>query len=61
MTTTDRFKIRTRTRRQWSPPPGMRQVWDEVQVVEGRKVVHRCGLESEALAWIARQRGEVAQ
>lgn len=50
------YKIRTRTRRLSSPPPGHKQMWEEVQVVLGRRVVHRCDLETEAMAWISRQK-----
>ena len=49
------YAIRTRTRRLASPPEGFRQEWDEVQVVDGRKVVYRCGHDEEARRWIARQ------
>jgi hypothetical protein len=33
----------------------MRQEWDEVQILAGRRIVHRCGTEDEAARWIARQ------
>jgi hypothetical protein len=49
------YKIRTRQRHLASPPPGMRQSWTEVQVVLGRRVVHRCDIEAEAKAWTSKQ------
>jgi hypothetical protein len=53
----DRYKIRERSRRCASPKEGLKQAWDEVQVVEGRKVVARFDLRSQAERWIAEATG----
>lgn len=49
------FRVRARTRRMASPPPGFKRVWEEHQVWEGRKIVFRAGTEKEAKAWIEKQ------
>lgn len=53
---TERFTIRTRSRRCASPKEGHRQAWEEVQVVEGRRrVVARFDFPEQAQAWIDKQ------
>lgn len=47
------YTIRERERRNASPKEGLRQVWTEVQVMEGRRVVYRCDLIEQAERWIA--------
>ena len=42
-------RLRFRERHNGSPKEGMRQEWDEWQVVEGRKVIGRYDLRSQAL------------
>ena len=49
------FTIRERHRICSSPKAGLKQAWDEVQVVDGRKVVARFDLVSQAERWIAEQ------
>jgi hypothetical protein len=49
------FKIRHRERICSSPKAGLRQSWDEWQVVEGRKVVGRFDLREQAERWIEAQ------
>lgn len=44
-------RIRPRTRRCASPPPGMRQVWEEFQIVQKRRVLYRGDTEEEAAKW----------
>lgn len=46
------FTIRERHRRCASPKEGMRQAWDEVQVLRGRRVIFRCDIQSQAIKWI---------
>ncbi len=49
-----KFTIRRRERVDSSPPEGMAQEWVEYQVLDGRKIVARCGSEEEAKRVIAR-------
>ena len=46
------FIIRRRERRCASPKEGLRQVWEEVQIVDGRKILFRCDTEEQAARWI---------
>ncbi len=48
-----RYKIRKRDRIHSSPPAGMSQEWTEYQVIEGRKIVARCGSQEAAEEVIA--------
>jgi hypothetical protein len=49
----NKYKIRLRERNHSSPPAGMSQGWIEYQVVEGRKIVARCGSREAAEGVIA--------
>ncbi|MDU4254529.1 hypothetical protein [Pseudomonas sp.] len=40
-----------RTRRQASPPRGMKSAWEEWQVVDGKRVVSRHDTERQAREW----------
>ena len=48
------LKIRERTRRCASPKEGLKQKWDEVQVVQGRKIVARFDLVEQAQEFVSR-------
>ena len=48
---TTRLTIRDRERRLASPPAGTRQAWVEWQVLDGRRVVSRHDVRSQAEAW----------
>jgi hypothetical protein len=52
------LKIRLRERRNASPKDGCRQAWDEWQVVDGRKILSRHDLESQAKAWLENHKSE---
>lgn len=45
------YTIRMRTRRQASPPRGMKSAWEEWQVVDGKRVVSRHDTERQAREW----------
>lgn len=49
------YTIRIRTRRLASPPEGLRQEWDEAQVLDGRKIVARFDIREQAERWIAKR------
>jgi hypothetical protein len=42
-------KLRYRRRINASPPPGLRQAWDEYQVWQGRKIIGRYDFREQAL------------
>jgi hypothetical protein len=48
------FMVRTRRRHCANPRVGFKQAWDEVQVVQNRRVVARFDMQEQALRWIAR-------
>lgn len=47
------MKIRMRERMCASPPAGLSKTWVEYQVVDGRKILARCGTHTAAERWIA--------
>jgi hypothetical protein len=47
------YKIRKRTRVDSSPPAGMSQEWVEYQVLDGRRVIARCGSQEAAKKAVA--------
>jgi hypothetical protein len=53
-----RFRIRERERRCASPKEGLKQVWDEAQVWEGRRIVARFDLVEQAERWIKAKEAE---